>query len=994
MGAELQRKDIISDEALEAPLILSKNLEIAYESAMKLVKATKDYKPGGDDEGLASTTKKTQELTAEQAELLKVQKQIALVQARNNAEYIAATKALNENKQALKEKTQLGEKDAKQIDASNASMKELSAALIKNKQAYEQLASAEARASKEGQELHKVITSQDTQLKALKDSIGENQLSVGKYENATKNLKLELAKARDEMVGIAATLGADSEEFKEAAAKAGDLKNQLGDLNASVEAVSGSPIENLGGSLGLAGQKLKALDFKGATSALKQFGSTAKGVNFKSATAGAKQFGTEMLNMGLKLLKNPYVLLAIITIAIGAALIKLKDSIAFVSKAFDAMGAALGYVLKLGKDFLDWIGLTTFAADDKAKKIIEATDKEIDAIEKRYDREIKIAEAAGKDTLELETKKHKEIIAAAQKSQMALNGIYQRYGKFQNDEQKEQYEKNKDTIKDALADIEALTAGHIKSEADKQAEADKKAAAAAEKARLAREAANQKEKVDRLKLDQFYLELDAKRLENIVNNSQAETDARVQASEDLEKVRGEIAELELKQALEAADISASAQVLAFQKTQEKLTDIHKQGIEDRNKITAEVSGESTEQRNKRIAQEKETFQMLYNAEKDRLDARAELIKQDVIAGNKTKAQGDKELAELQKELSDDYIQLIIDETKRILEIKGLSVEEQSELNQKLLDLQKELTQAQYDTITEGEKKTSDKILEYWDKNGQKIFDAMNAVSELSAAFTAKRIAELDEQSEANKEKLDKDLEAEDKALKKRLQDRTLDDEQKKQLEEASDARKQAMEEVAAAREKEFAEKKRLAMRKQAILDKAMAIAQVAINTALAMVKTASQMGFPAAIPFMAFVGALGTAQSAVIATQPIPTAQKGIKGHKGGLILAGEAGEELVKMPGNRYALTDAVATVYDFPRGTDIIPHEETLKLLASDSLRISSARSQSSDGYGRLEKKLDRINSTIKNKREWNLVGRVTGYNDGGTRARYIESLRNRPN
>ena len=45
------------------------------------------------------------------------------------------------------------------------------------------------------------------------------------------------------------------------------------------------------------------------------------------------------------------------------------------------------------------------------------------------------------------------------------------------------------------------------------------------------------------------------------------------------------------------------------------------------------------------------------------------------------------------------------------------------------------------------------------------------------------------------------------------------------------------------------------------------------------------------------------------------------------------------------------------------------------------------------RLEKKLDKINSTIKNKREWNLTGRVTGYNDGGTRARYIEQLRNRP-
>ena len=40
MGAELNRKDIISDEALEAPLILAKNLEVAYQVIMKISKST------------------------------------------------------------------------------------------------------------------------------------------------------------------------------------------------------------------------------------------------------------------------------------------------------------------------------------------------------------------------------------------------------------------------------------------------------------------------------------------------------------------------------------------------------------------------------------------------------------------------------------------------------------------------------------------------------------------------------------------------------------------------------------------------------------------------------------------------------------------------------------------------------------------------------------------------------------------------------------------
>ena len=60
------------------------------------------------------------------------------------------------------------------------------------------------------------------------------------------------------MIGIAATLGPTPQEFKDAAAKAGELKNELGDLNASVEAVSGSPSKTSGGSLATRGTEIKS----------------------------------------------------------------------------------------------------------------------------------------------------------------------------------------------------------------------------------------------------------------------------------------------------------------------------------------------------------------------------------------------------------------------------------------------------------------------------------------------------------------------------------------------------------------------------------------------------------------------------------------------------------------------------------------------------------------------------------------------------------------
>ena len=39
------------------------------------------------------------------------------------------------------------------------------------------------------------------------------------------------------------------------------------------------------------------------------------------------------------------------------------------------MGKAVEFVVQMGKDLLDWMGLTTFAADEKAQKIADAAAK-------------------------------------------------------------------------------------------------------------------------------------------------------------------------------------------------------------------------------------------------------------------------------------------------------------------------------------------------------------------------------------------------------------------------------------------------------------------------------------------------------------------------------------------------------------------------------------------------------------------------------------------
>jgi hypothetical protein len=151
-------------------------------------------------------------------------------------------------------------------------------------------------------------------------------------------------------------------------------------------------------------------------------------------------------------------------------------------------------------------------------------------------------------------------------------------------------------------------------------------------------------------------------------------------------------------------------------------------------------------------------------------------------------------------------------------------------------------------------------------------------------------------------------------------------------------------EADAAKRKEALEKKRVqAQRKAAIFDKVTAVTMAAINTAVGITKTIAQLGFPAAIPFVALAAALGAIQTAAIIAKPIPQFFKGTKSAPGGAALVGEQGAELMRKPCNDWELTPSHATLMDVPRGTEIVPHGETMRRLAMGALAQNGGSSQS---------------------------------------------------
>jgi hypothetical protein len=446
--AEITRQDLISDEALQAPAILTKELEkllVVVGEVKNNSKQLSDQLGGG---GLKSSQESTKKLTDEQRVLATVSKQIATETAKQSAEYQKQVTILKDLKEQQKQRNTLGEKEAINVRASNSSLKELEAALKANRAAYSALRSEQERNSETGKQLKEVIQQQYAETTKLNKEQGIHKDTVGDYEGAMRRLKLELKAAKDEMVGIAATLGEDSQEFKEAAAKAGQLADQVGDIQQSAKAVSGTPIENFAGSFQLLQDKIKGADFKGAASAINGISGSVKQLSFKEATNGLSSFGSAIGGLGKALFTNPIFLIAA---AIAAAVITLKY---FESEAEK---------------------ITT--------NMLERGKREMDALTERYDHEIKLKEIAGKQTYEIELEKQRAIIKTADTAIKSagdimkidlLNSLLSRTLVYKANEEKiAKLKEFNDAKRQANLEIELIEARQVAAEKKRQEELQK-----------------------------------------------------------------------------------------------------------------------------------------------------------------------------------------------------------------------------------------------------------------------------------------------------------------------------------------------------------------------------------------------------------------------------------------------------------------------------------------------------------------------------------------
>ena len=327
---------------------------------------------------------------------------------------------------------------------------------------------------------------------------------IGAIKAELKDLKGQIADATD------------PETMTRLAQRAGELKDQLKDANEQVNVfATGSKFEAVSNSFAGIKGDLMSLDFEGASEKANVFKKTLGNLNpkdiggaFKSLTSVIMTVGSAFVSLGATILANPIFLLIAVIIAIVAAIVIFLHKIGVLQKVLDFLMIPINALIEGLKALSDYLGLSTYAADENAEKMAKANEKVAESSKKRtetlsenFDQEIAMAKIAGKDTTQLELDKsralEKEAIKRKQAAKKALDAMAHQEGEEaikKRQELRKQIDAENKIIKTGVNERKRIKAQEIEDqkEADKKAADD--AAAAADKAAAAAEKAREKAK--------------------------------------------------------------------------------------------------------------------------------------------------------------------------------------------------------------------------------------------------------------------------------------------------------------------------------------------------------------------------------------------------------------------------------------------------------------------------------------------------------------------
>ncbi len=475
-----------------------------------------------------------------------------------------------------------------------------------------------------------------------------------------------------------------------------------------------------------------------------------------------------------------------------------------------------------------------------------------------------------------------------------------------------------------------------------------------------------------------------KKIDAITGNSENEKNLRIQL---ISQMMADIEKCELEYQKNLTQINLENRLASVKKGSKEELDLRLAGLEARRveeikaaqKTGADIELINAKFNRQRLALENDYANNLANEIQSRYSAEEVLRNQSYSKQmNTLKEQYAKELslcegnASKQKEIKEKYDNEIyelsikysqkageeaIKMIEEILNIENLSAEDRLKWEQALaqakIDLENQVADATVEAInntTEADTNAKNKRIANAQSWLQKAAEVLNGIGELVNATFDGQIEKIEEEQEAN--------EAAGEAEQERITDLV---EQNVITEEEGEARKRAAEEQTAKKNEELEEKKMQIKQRQAKYDKALSVANIALNTAMALIGLWVKPGWPAAIPMMAVVTTLGALQLATALATPLPKYAHGTDYHRGGPAIVGDGGrQELVVYNGEAW-LTPDIPTLVNLPKGASVIPNVvemgDNIIRPTTPSEEVGLPSVIVNNDYKALEEKMDKV-------------------------------------
>lgn len=433
----------------------------------------------------------------------------------------------------------------------------------------------------------------------------------------------------------------------------------------------------------------------------------------------------------------------------------------------------------------------------------------------------------------------------------------------------------------------------------------------------------------------------------------------------------------------------------------KLAEAEKKRIEEKKKYTDEMLRLEEEQSSLRIAATSTGYKELEN-----------IITENYSKGLLSRKEYDEAMRELERKAANEQLQIQIDAAEKMIEIAEASgvvskqqiemlresikameaeigsinaddqlkkAEEQQDITRRNFEVLKGYSSALkdlasdidspfagiFDGMDKGFSIMSDKISGVWKEltDGEKMerttemwASIVSGIGEMISSIYDRQIEAIEAEQEAN-----------EKAGEEEISRIEVLEERGAITTEEAEARKRAAEDKTAQKNAELEKKKAALRTKQAKFEKATSIAEAAIQIAGGILQTIEQLGFPAAIPMIAALGAMGAIQLATIIATPIPKYAKGTDSHKGGLAVVGDGGVPETIVTDKGAYITPSVPTLVDIPKGAKVIPYAvdmDRIKAHANDFDGLMAYRSENDlppvsivNDYSELEKKIGHL-------------------------------------